>query len=255
MKKIVTLLLITISTIASFAQDAIPVSDVAKKFRFGLKAAPSVCWLKPDDTRFERGKTVMKFGYGLITEFRINDIASFLTGLEVTYAGGGLNYTDSVYRSLNGKDYLSDPATAFLIKKREYKLQYINVPLSLKMKTKEIGLMAYYGQFGFDLGVRAKARATDTGYLNFTNNKSTLSSIAKVEAKQDVGLFRVALNIGLGVEYGLVGSTVLVAGVNYSNGFTNTLKKNSPDLRSGTNAAITQKATSNFISLTVGVIF
>ena len=54
MKKIVTLLLITISTIASFAQDAIPVSDVAKKFRFGLKAAPSVCWLKPDDTRFER---------------------------------------------------------------------------------------------------------------------------------------------------------------------------------------------------------
>ena len=76
-----------------------------------------------------------------------------------------------------------------------------------------------------------------------------------MEAKQDVGLFRVALNIGLGVEYGLVGSTVLVAGVNYSNGFTNTLKKNSPDLRSGTNAAITQKATSNFISLTVGVIF
>jgi hypothetical protein len=255
MKKILSALFIISYAYGAFAQDAGKSGSSDKKFRVGLKAAPSIAWMKPDDAKLERGKTKLKFGYGLITEFRLNDIASFATGLEIVSAGGGLNFKDSAYYSTSGKDILSDPTKVFLLKKRDYKINYVNIPVSLKMKTNEIGLLSYYGQFGFDMSVRTKARANDEGYLAFITNKNTSSNIPNVEIKKETSFMRLGLNIGLGVEYGLVGSTVLVAGVNFSKGFTNALKKESPSLKGIDNKLISQKAYNNFVALTVGVIF
>src|SRR3989442_1614163 len=44
---------------------------------------------------------------------------------------------------------------------RYYKTTYIVIPLYLKMKTKQIGAMTYYGEFGLNASIRLKSKVTD----------------------------------------------------------------------------------------------
>ncbi|MCB0430613.1 MAG: PorT family protein [Flavobacteriales bacterium] len=223
--------------------------DEGAKFRFGLKGAPSMAWLKPDSKLFESGGATVKFSYGLITEFRVAKNYSFVTGLDVAYAGGKINYTDSIY-------YLSDagdPTKAyFQLNKRKFDLQYVDLPVLLKMKTNEIGYMTYFGQFGFNLGLNIKSRAIDEG----TTYAST-QTVKKedVDVIKDINLMRVAMNLGIGVEYNFSGSTSLLLGVNYNNGFSNTFGKESKSLKQKDGSALETKAVSNYVALTVGVLF
>ena len=240
MKKIATIMLLLLITKVNYAQDF-------KKFRFGLKAAPSVSWLKPDTKEFKQEKAGLKFSYGLMTEFALAENYSFVTGLEVTTVGGGLTFPDSSY-------YMSDPAdslSVYFLNTRTYDLKYVDLPILLKMKTNEIGYMTYFGQFGFNLSFRTKARADDTGTLKGSSNVE----FSDIEIEKDINLLRVALNLGLGAEYNVTGNTSIIFGLSYSNGFTNALKKNSTTIKNKTGAPLAQKAVSNYVSLNVGVLF
>src|SRR4051812_9761738 len=90
MKKVILLALtLTLGGKFMFAQD----ENNLKNFRFGLKVAPALTWYKPDASskNFAKGGSSLKLNYGLITEFRLNKVASFATGLEVAYDGGKLS--------------------------------------------------------------------------------------------------------------------------------------------------------------------
>ncbi|MDQ3190346.1 MAG: PorT family protein [Bacteroidota bacterium] len=234
-----------------------------KKFRFGLKAAPNISWLKPDNPRFESkkdaNKAALKFSYGLMTEFALSENYSFVTGLEVTTVGGSLNFPDSAYYKAG-----ATPDTLFVLAKRTYHFQYVDIPLTLKMRTNEIGYMKYFGQFGFNLGFKSKVRANDKG--SFTDatfrQGNEVERPESLDISKDTQLFRIALNLGAGIEYNLVGNTALVVSVNYSNGFTNALKKKSNDIMDKTTADsfnehknLEQKATTNYVALNIGILF
>ena len=229
----------------SFAQDS--GENNLKNFRFGLKAQPSVVWFKPEDTKkYESSGARFKFAYGLMTEFRLNKVASFLTGLEINYMGGGTNYKDSTH-------YLPpDDTNNFYVNKRKYDITYVDIPITLKMKTPEIGYITYFGQFGVNASVRAKAKAKDEG--SFKNN-STATSLDNVDITKDISLFALGLNVGAGLEFNLAGSTSVFTSVNYHNGFTNVLKKESVSLKDKKDAFIKQDTKSNYISLSVGILF
>lgn len=241
MKKITTIVLLLLLAKVNLAQDY-------RKFRFGLKAAPSVSWLKPDSKEFKSEKAQLKFSYGLMTEFALSENYSFVTGLEITTVGGGLRFPDSTYVK-HEADQLKD----YMLLSRTYNLKYVDLPLLLKMKTNEIGYFTYFGQFGFNTSFRTKARANDSGRL-FTS-QSVVSEFSDIDIEKDISFFRVALNLGLGAEYNIAGNTSLVFGVNYSNGFTNALKKNSVNIKDKTGAALNQKAVSNFVALNLGILF
>ena len=68
-------------------------------------------------------------------------------------------------------------------------------------------------------------------------------------------IFRTGLNIGAGAEWNLSGNTSLVFGVTYNLGFSNVLKGESKFLLNTKNEAFKQKATSQNILITVGVLF
>lgn len=240
MKKITTIVLLLLLAKVNFAQDF-------KKFRFGLKAAPSVSWLKPDSKEFKSEKAQLKFSYGLMTEFALSENYSFVTGLEITTVGGGLRFPDSTYVK-----HETDPLNDYMLLSRSYNLKYVDLPLLLKMKTNEIGYFTYFGQFGFNTSFRTKARANDSGTL-FTSPR--VVSVPDIDIEKDISFFRVALNLGLGAEYNIAGNTSLVFGVNYSNGFTNALKRSSVNIKDKTGAALNQKAVSNFVALNVGILF
>jgi hypothetical protein len=230
-----------------FAQDS-----ETKLFHFGLKAAPVVSWFVPDNKKFSNAGSQLGFGYGLITEFGFSKNYAFSTGLDILNSGGRLNFPSSpdstFYDVLNETTNVNEK---FLLHKRTYRLRYVNVPLHLKLKTNQIGSMTYFGEFGFDVSILWKARSDDDG--SFIGSSPTTRQ--DVDLAGDANFLRLALNVGLGAEYNLSGSTSLVISVNYDNGFTNALRTNSKTLYDKNDNKLVQKAMFNYVGLSVGVLF
>lgn len=234
-------------------------SNSLKKFRFGLKGAPSLNWYKPDDKKkMESGGVKLQFSYGLVTEFRLSSVASFATGLQVDYDGGKINFLDSAYYFISNDAFIASAdtagakATQYRLLKRDYKNTYLTVPLTLKMKTKEIGYLTYFGQFGINSSFRLKSRVDDdVTFSGGTANQTDLDN------GKDMNLIKFALNIGAGAEYNLSGSTSVFFGLNFYNGFSSVTKPTSKYLQKGKldKTEVKQKATSNAVALTVGILF
>ena len=234
-----------------------------KNFRFGLKIAPALTWYKPDDKKkFESGGVTAKFGYGLMAEFRLNKVASIGTGLEISYDGGKLNFLDTNYYYLSKDAAFLEPKdtasttgfTRYRLSTREYKNTYLTIPLMLKLKTPEIGMLTYFGQFGVNTSFKLKSRVDDK-VLQSNNGQASQTDI---DNTSDMNLVKFALNIGAGAEWNLAGSTSLVFGINWYNGFSNALRNDSKYLfrtRSNDYNPTKQKASSNAIALTIGVLF
>lgn len=241
------------------------------KFRFGLKMAPSIAWMKSDDTKkLDSDGAALKFAYGLTTEFRLTSVASFCTGVEVNYSGGRLNFTnpaDSVYYDPSEFTIpLANTSDKFFLTRRTYSITYVDLPVLLKMKTPEVGGFTYFGLFGINLSIRAKVKANDIGTLvTYKDSTSgTSRQIAVTNAYEipdlivtkDMNFFRAGLNVGAGAEYRIAGSTSVFVSLNFQNGFTNVLKKESENMISKTKRqSFVQNAKTNFFQINIGVLF
>lgn len=244
---------------------------VESKFRFGLKMAPSIAWMRSDDKKkLDSDGAALKFAYGLVTEFRLNSVASFCTGIEVNYTGGRLNFVnpaDSVY--YDPSEYtvpVSGTTDRFFLSQRSYKITYVDIPLLLKMKTPEVGGFTYFGMFGLNLSIRGKVKANDEGTLISYKDSASFLTKTKVTngyeipdliVTKDMSFFRAGLNVGAGAEYRIAGSTSLFASLNFQNGFTNVLKKESENIKSLTknSQSFLQNAKTNFFQINIGILF
>ncbi len=241
MKKIfITCLLILVVNIG-FSQ---------KSFRLGLNFAPSLAWLKPD-VKDSLGKDLYKtkgagmkigFSYGLAAEFAFGDNYSFSTGLFLTTNGGGLIYDDSISVVIDTISTLHGVTTT-----RKHNLQYVEIPLTLKLKTTEIGYITYYGKFGFGTAFLVKARADDESE---GENLAQNSVIEDIDIRNEINFFRASLILGAGLEYSLGGNTSFIVSIIYNNGFTNIFRKNKKSIE-----GVKAKAKSTSIALNVGVLF
>ncbi len=237
----------TIVIILLFHLSVIGQYNMSQKFHAGMKIAPNVSWIKSNSQGFSSDGTKLGFGYGLMIEVPFNSNIAFASGFEIVSTGGKLKYP----RTPDTISYINDDGDRFVLLERKYNLQYVNLPLTLKFKTNEIGYFSYYGIFGVDAGFRIKAKADDFG--NFMN--STDIEVENVNIEKDINLLRLALNIGAGAEYNISGNTLLLLGLSFNNGFTNLMKKDSYDLEDQHGDKLDQNAVGNFIALNVGVLF
>ncbi|MGR6088215.1 MAG: porin family protein [Arcticibacter sp.] len=177
-------------------------NDGGSKFHFGLKASPSYNWMKTDGTGLESDGGSIGLSYGLMTEFAISKNYAFATGLEITYRGGKYNLKsgDILYGSY------------------KQKLQYVEVPVGLKLKTNEIGYIKYYGLFGVLPGVLVKAKED----IDFESASS--EDIENNGNQSNFYAFNVHLNVGAGIEYNLGGNTSFTTGIHYNNGLMDIYK-------------------------------
>ncbi len=246
----------------------------SKSFRFGLKASPSLNWYRTDNPKMTKGGKALGFGWGLITEFKLSESASLSTGLHLDYDKGEVKFTnDTSYyigyyyskdgKIVEGKTTKDTTMARYQLDSRKYFINYITLPAVIKMKTNEIGYLTYFGQFGFLLSFKTKARSVDGVKEIYPSPSSTPITLGTKEAPLDINkdsqLVRFQLSIGGGAEYNISGNTSLVFGLNYNRGFTNVLN---PTFRSKSNYLVTkdgspvpQKAFADNIALTVGILF
>lgn len=229
MKSLFTLALATFLATMAFAQETEKPAPDQSGLHFGLKAAPSLAWLRTDTKGVESDGSKFGFSYGLITEFRFAPNYAFATGLDVTYRGGKfkseMTLLDTVTRS-----------------SRSISLQYVEIPLTLKLKTNEIGYLTYFLQMGVAPGINIRAKED----YEFTTQSGTYTlngTEDNRDIKADINNFNLSMIIGGGVEYTLSGSTTLLIGVQFNNGFL--------DVIDGDEI----KANSNYLALTIGILF
>ncbi len=270
MKKVLLLILaLSMGGKYAIAQDT--GENDLKNFRFGLKATGMVNWYKPEDkNKFTSQGATARGSYGLITEFRMNKVVSFATGVQVDYDGGRLafNENDTNFYFLSKDLELlersdsTSTASKYRLNSRFYRTTYLTIPIGLKLKSPEIGALTYFGQFGVNASFRLKSRADDKlnavsgGASNETINQQVSQS--DILNTTDMNIFKFSLNIGVGAEWSIAGSTSLVFGLNWYNGFSNVLKSESKYLfrnRNNGYEATKQNAKSNAIALTVGILF
>lgn len=201
-----------------------------RPFRLGIIASPSVSWFKPDTKDYVSEGNTLGFSYGIIGDFFLGDYYAVSTGLNISHLGGKLSFRDN------------HPTHGALNIERKYILQYLELPLTLKMQTPEIGYLTYFVRFGFAPGVNLKAKGEDqyVAGSRFTE---------EVDLKSRTPFLRAALVIGIGAEYALRGKTSLVAGLTYNNGFTNNIKGRNSVLN------VNPSATANLLQLNLGLMF
>lgn len=201
MKKTVFALLFVFTTVNLFAQDA-------SQLRLGLTAHPNFGFLKVENGKGNGMST--GFTYGLISDFEFAENYCFSTGLMVTTING----TGTI---LNYQPYhvVGTPDADYNVK---FKMQYIQIPLSIKLKTDEVNDMKWFGQFGLTTDFRISAKQDV--------DRANTPIVEDAKATSNTKFFRAAMIIGGGAEYRIGGKTSLLGGLTYSNGLTNIADKN-----------------------------
>lgn len=229
------------------------VSFAQNPFKFGLKAATNVGWLSSTSRYLENDGLTAGFAYGVMGDYYFDDAGKFALSSEILISNvkSRFNLTADQYfvndtamntASINDLNYT-------------YNIQYLEIPISIKFRTKDIGNIAYWGNFGFSPGFILNATTTiksenipvyilELDPVDYKVNDREGDDFTVNNFDDKVFLFRFPLIIGGGLEYKLAGNTALQAGIRYANTFTDMFVKDK-----------TAVAKNNYLALSVGVLF
>ena len=247
----------------------------AQEWKIAFHVDPNVSWYKPDHKDIEQEGNKLRFGFGISIDKMFTDNYAIGTGLNLLTTGGELTYLREELVDVNGKE------TRFVSKiTRNYNTKYVEVPLTLKLRTNEIGYITYWGQMGIGLGFNYRAKADDSikyvkQYVADDPNTTNENEEAWVDAQlrevstedediaDDIALFRTSLIAGAGIEYSISGSTSIVAGIIYNNGFGDVLRgkgvlqetNGSPVFSNLSPKTFDLKSMNNFVGLQIGILF
>lgn len=268
-KQLVLTTTILLLSILTFAQDF-------DKFKIGFKINPNVAWLVPQDNNIVSQGSKARFGYGLSVDVLFAENYALGTGLNIDNSGGHLQY----YTTISETSSDTTVTTSLINRDRSYNLKYLEIPVTLKLRTNEIGYFTYWFQFGLGLGINIKAQADDTD--KYMNTKTVYSGVEEIEPawgsagdfidtqeklniKEEIKPLRMGLIIGAGAEYNISDNTSILVGVSYNNGFTNIFKKDQegietdkedyPVFNTVEEKYYKLKANGSYIALNIGVLF
>ena len=202
------------------------------KFRMGLHLLPSIAWLDARDGSTVSDGSIGRFGFGFTADIMFADNYAIGTGVNVFRNGGKLT---TIERLTGDPLDLANDTTQFVVQRERTLTQHwVELPVSFKFRTREIGHITYWGQFGLGLGLNLRATADDRVQYRFRNDPLIITGSEWVEdlatgeieykdvpVEDEVALMRAAMIVGLGIEYNLSGKTALLLGVTFNNGLFN----------------------------------
>ena len=215
MKNVTILVFGMLITQLSFAQG---------EFRFGLKGSSNFGWVGGTSKNIVNDGTTVAFGYGIMGDYYFKSNYGISAEIMLSNIKSKFKVTEPLAFNSAMSDTVNDL-------RYEYNIQYLDIPLTMKIRTKEIGDMTYFGQFGVSMGfaLNAKTSIVSTGLPKFISDQEPTEYRVN-DAEGDaftvnnfddkVFLFRLPLIIGGGVEYKMAGSTSLQIGVRIANAFT-----------------------------------
>lgn len=191
-------------------------------YHLGLQLAPNVSMAEPRELSHAAIQSEAHFGYGFVFDAMFTEKYAIGTGVNVFY-NGGITQHLAFQEDENG---LFIEAVQLVQQQ-----QYVEIPLTFKMRTNEIGYTTYFGQFGagFGLNVRSEGSQKTTSFATLDSLGSVMEVVfsqpaleaaesEQVSMADRTRLFRPSMIIGLGAERRLTGSTALVFALRYNVG-------------------------------------
>lgn len=234
---------------------------VWSRFKFGIQGSPTFSWLKTDDQKIGGNGFNLGMKLGATADYYFLENYALSTGIGFGFNHGGKLFheiggnflsnstlSDNRYNNPGQKKPLPDKTNI------RYSIQYVEVPLALKMRTQQFGYLRGFAQAPIlTVGVRSQARGTIT---------AEQINLKKENIKKDVNPIAIAWGFGGGVEYDISPSTALVAGLYFSRNFLDVTRDKDnysiEELAAGQFAAPVpekSKAVLNAVTLRLGIIF
>jgi len=197
-----------------------------KKFDLSFIASPQVSWMTSDSKYVNSKKGFLGFGYGVEGDiFLHSDSYMMVTGMTVSTVGGTLIYSKSI--PFDGRVL---PAGTIV----DYYLTNLEIPLALKMRTRNFNRTRYFAQFGLTNWFNVKTKADSNNTL-----------LQREVVRHEIRIYNVGLNVGSGLEYDLGHGNAITGGLVYSAGF----------IDSTNNSGIKDATTLNVLRLRMGFVF
>lgn len=193
MKKCILIVFCIIYTSYIFSQEV----------RIGIFAEPKINWLTPDVKNINSDGSTMGFNIGLMVDKYFTKNYAFATGLSINNTGGKLVYTESIELATTNAVETIDPNTSV-----RFKLQYVTIPLGLKLKTNPMGYLSFTSNIGATPQINIKAKA-----------ESEENDIQDENISEEINIFNLGYHIGGGIEYSIGGNSAISVSIIYTNGF------------------------------------
>ena len=206
----------------------------AQKFRFGFKGTTGYSGFKALTKSVEDNGGKLAYGYGIMLDWNLGTHYAFSTGIDMAYKGGSLKY---LIDSVAGTSKIN--------------LQYVQIPIGLKMKTGEIGYMTYFLNVGTSVGIRVSTN----GDYNLKDGAITFVNAKDSSLRDYINPVALSLLISGGVEYNITGNTSLVLSLLFDNSFLDVLKNDIKSNATGETITRDMGARVNVIGLSLGIFF
>jgi len=195
--------------------------------KFSVHADPQFAWFSSDEDNVTPDGSIFHIQTHLQMDRFFSQNYAYSIGLGINNMGGNLQYADST-------TFISGSDTLYAIPGQtvRHNLQYLDIPIGLKLKTEELGYATFFLEIGFNPMININAHATSKDGV-FT----------KDNIREDTHLFSFGYHAGIGVEYRLGGSTSAIGGIRWSSGLT--------DVTGSDKANVTLNA----LSINVGILF
>lgn len=190
------------------------------RLRFGAFVAPNISWMKPtaatdDGNQFktENNGSRIGFTYGLMADYFFVQNYGIVTGVSINQTGGKIQAT-----AIN-----SAAGTSKVVKAEfDYSLQYLDIPLALKLRTDNINGFRFFGQLGVSLGINISKKADYK--VSYYDAASRLRDTSGTKIKLTGAVTNIApvmfqMNIGAGAEYPFSNKLTAYFGLFFNNGF------------------------------------
>jgi hypothetical protein len=192
----------------------------SKKLRFGAYIAPTLSWMRPTTSKSNDGVfaatnegSKLGFTYGLMAEYHFADNYALATGLQINMTGGKIRS-----ERVNGNTTEAAQVNTAMF---NYNLNYLEIPVALKMRTDLISGFRFFGQLGLTTGFNIAKKATYEVHYTDREGKPMISAGEKEKVKGTLAIAPVMfqMNIGAGAEYPLNEKLCAYAGIFFNNGF------------------------------------
>lgn len=180
------------------------------QLKLGLKVSPNFSWnrvIVPEGNEISGKGLAMRFGGGAFLDFEFADNYAASTGISYTTKGAGIkgNTVDTTGKTA---EYTS-----------KVSLQYVEIPVALKLFTNEIGTdMRLYFQVGTTININLAAKVD--GEKSYTDGDGQAVDYAKQFNPIDFSVLASS-----GVEMQMGDNTAFFGGISYNRGLLNIVKK------------------------------
>ncbi len=198
------------SSNAVASENFIPKSEF-RTVRLGIYGGLGVSWMKPKTVGYTSEGSRIAYSYGLLVDYNFTENYTFTSGISYSSLGGKLLYNDSAIVTQN----LYTQGTT----SRSYRINYLEIPTLLKLKTNQMGYFTYFAQIGLRHGFRLNSIGTDE--FKFTNGSK--EPVTDINIVDNVSFYRMSFNIGLGAEYAISQTFSAFTFLEFDNGLTNAL--------------------------------